>query len=195
MNTGLASETEKEELLGDIQTVGNTILSFRSTIILLRLYIKLMGESLLILGQQVNNDFSDIFDAEGLSAATELYADTEFLGNNPPYLINYFAYDHRSLKQLMKDMIGGELIKGLGASGGSSTSTGDTSGGFIFVQNVPSIQWIIPHSLNTFPTVILVDFGGQRIEGDVEYVSTTRINVYFSEPVAGRAIIGTGTGI
>jgi hypothetical protein len=67
--------------------------------------------------------------------------------------------------------------------GGSQAST------FIWPQTIPLGTWTIPHNLNRFPSVTVVDSAGNRIEPDVKYVDANIIQVIHGSPFAGTAYI------
>lgn len=65
---------------------------------------------------------------------------------------------------------------------------------FVFVQTTPSTHWIIDHPSTDpkpQPLFVEVDANGQESEIEVEYVwtSATRIEVYFDEPMTGKAYV------
>ena len=68
----------------------------------------------------------------------------------------------------------------------NATAKADT---FEFVQSVASSVWTIDHPLGKFPSVTILDSSGDEIEGDVRYVSPTRVTVTFSAAFGGRAFL------
>lgn len=68
-----------------------------------------------------------------------------------------------------------------GGSGGSSTYT--------FNQSVAAATWVINHTLNTYPDVIVMDSSGNEIEADIQYVGLNQVVINFSPPVSGKAFL------
>lgn len=60
---------------------------------------------------------------------------------------------------------------------------------FIFNQGTPSATWNIAHNLNRFPSVVIVDSGGDQVIGDVNYVDANNITVTFSSAFSGIAYL------
>jgi hypothetical protein len=58
---------------------------------------------------------------------------------------------------------------------------------FEFVQYAVSAEWHIIHNLGKFPSVTVVDSGGNAVEGDVLYIDNNQLLVTFSAPFAGKA--------
>ncbi len=65
--------------------------------------------------------------------------------------------------------------------------TGDST--FIHSQVVSSSVWDIVHPLNKFPSVSVIDSGGTSFEGDLVYVSTSHVVIYFDAPFGGKAYL------
>jgi hypothetical protein len=61
--------------------------------------------------------------------------------------------------------------------------------GQIYIQNTPSEEWDIVHTLAFTPNIIIVDTAGTEVEGDYEYVSPNHIRANFTSPLAGKAIL------
>lgn len=72
------------------------------------------------------------------------------------------------------------------ASGGG---TGGTPQTVIFVQNTPLSLWTINHGLGAFPSVTVVDSGGNSVVGSVHYVSDDQITIGFSAAFSGTAYL------
>lgn len=56
-------------------------------------------------------------------------------------------------------------------------------------QTLASSQWMIPHPLNKFPSVSIVDTGGNLIVGEVSYPSKEYVIVTFSAEFSGDAYL------
>jgi hypothetical protein len=46
----------------------------------------------------------------------------------------------------------------------------------------PSMEWIITHNLNKYPSVVTFDTAGRQIIGDVVYLDRDRVKVSVREP-------------
>lgn len=60
---------------------------------------------------------------------------------------------------------------------------------FVFQQETPASVWVILHSLNGYPTVVIVDSSGQPFLGDVHYDSNVQMTITFSAPFSGVAYL------
>ena len=63
--------------------------------------------------------------------------------------------------------------------------TGASGGHFTFVQSTPEAVWVVDHTLETFPSVTVVNYSGETVEGDVTYESNSRVVVRFSAAFSG----------
>lgn len=59
--------------------------------------------------------------------------------------------------------------------------------GFNYQQTIASTVWTINHNLGYFPSVELLDAGGQEIEGTVTHVSVNQVVITFFPATAGSA--------
>lgn len=60
---------------------------------------------------------------------------------------------------------------------------------FVFTQSTATRAWYIVHNLNKYPSVVVVDTGGNTVIGDVEYIDTNVITVSFSAAFSGYAYL------
>lgn len=60
---------------------------------------------------------------------------------------------------------------------------------FVHQQVLPEAIWTIPHNLDGYPTLNVVDTAGSLVEGDVTYVDSNTITVSFSGAFAGFAYL------
>lgn len=60
---------------------------------------------------------------------------------------------------------------------------------YIHTQTSASSDWVINHNLDTFPSVSVVDSGGNVVYGDVKYVTSNTIKVFFSSAFSGKAYL------
>ena len=56
-------------------------------------------------------------------------------------------------------------------------------------QAVSSNYWVITHNLGFFPSVSVVDSGGNMVVGDVTYISENQISIAFSASFGGKAYL------
>lgn len=61
--------------------------------------------------------------------------------------------------------------------------------GFIHDQIAASNLWIVNHTLAKFPSVSVVDTGGNLVMGDVEYVSNSQLKIRFAHEFSGKAYL------
>lgn len=61
--------------------------------------------------------------------------------------------------------------------------------GFIHNQIASSKEWDIEHTLEKFPSVSVVDSGGNLVIGDVEYISKSRLKILFNYEFSGKAYL------
>lgn len=61
--------------------------------------------------------------------------------------------------------------------------------GYIYTQTAAEKVWHIAHNLNKFPSVSIVDTGGNIVVGNVEYISNNGLMVVFSHPFSGEAYL------
>jgi hypothetical protein len=54
-------------------------------------------------------------------------------------------------------------------------------------QPLPSASWNITHGLSKFPSVDVVDTGGNLVEGDIKYIDSNNVIITFSASFAGKA--------
>lgn len=60
---------------------------------------------------------------------------------------------------------------------------------YIYDQMVASDLWIIVHNLNCYPSVSIIDTGGNVVIGDVRYISNKEIHVSFSNIFSGKVYL------
>jgi hypothetical protein len=62
--------------------------------------------------------------------------------------------------------------------------------GFVFDQIAASDAWMIVHNLGYYPGgVTVVDTGGNKVLGEVQYLSQNTLLIRFSAPFSGQAIL------
>ena len=60
---------------------------------------------------------------------------------------------------------------------------------FAYTQLAPASIWEIPHPLNKYPSVTVVDSGGSVVVGEVEYVDAHKIIITFQAEFSGKAYL------
>jgi hypothetical protein len=60
---------------------------------------------------------------------------------------------------------------------------------YVHSQGVPSTVWVIDHDLGFYPNVSVVDSAGEQVEGEVDYISGTRVQVTFTAAFSGTAYL------
>lgn len=56
-------------------------------------------------------------------------------------------------------------------------------------QDLASTEWTVNHNLGYYPSVVVIDSAGTVIVGDVEYLGTSQLKIYFSAPFSGKAYL------
>lgn len=60
---------------------------------------------------------------------------------------------------------------------------------YVHDQIAASASWNITHAMGKYPSVTIVDTGGNIVVGDVNYISTTNLIVTFSASFSGKAYL------
>lgn len=60
---------------------------------------------------------------------------------------------------------------------------------FEFTQATAASVWNIKHNMNKYPSVSIVDSGGNIIYGDVEYIDLNNCVCHFSAPFSGKVYL------
>ncbi len=58
---------------------------------------------------------------------------------------------------------------------------------FVFSQEVVSRVWEVEHNLNKYPSVTIVDAGGNILYTEVEYIDKNNLEVRFEASTSGKA--------
>lgn len=80
-----------------------------------------------------------------------------------------------------------DAINEAAQSGGGGSSGGASA--YIYTQGAASDEWTIKHSLNKYPSVTIVDSGGNVVVGDVQYLSMNEISISFAGAFSGKAYL------
>lgn len=66
---------------------------------------------------------------------------------------------------------------------------GPSTAAYVHHQDVPSLIWSIPHTLNTFPAVTVVDSAGNEWHPEIRYVSSSLIEIVWGFASGGKAYL------
>ena len=58
---------------------------------------------------------------------------------------------------------------------------------FVYTQSVSAATWTVTHGLGFFPSVTVVDNGGNMVIGDVLYITENQVSISFSASFGGKA--------
>lgn len=72
---------------------------------------------------------------------------------------------------------------------GPQGPAGTGSASYVHTQNSAASVWTIVHNLDFQPNVTVVDSAGSEVEGDIEYVSGSTVQVTFSAAFGGVAYL------
>jgi hypothetical protein len=61
------------------------------------------------------------------------------------------------------------------------------AGQYVYTQSVSASTWTISHNLGFFPSVSVVDNGGNLVIGDVSYITENQVSISFSASFGGKA--------
>jgi len=145
----------------------------------------------------VNRKWNITLDSR-ITEVTEIYEADGFkinavFGNNIPTLIDK-----------IKQELDGPLIERTNIANldiPTKTSQLENDAGYVTKEEVlqastythnqisPISTWTITHNLSRFPSVTIVDSGGNVVNGDIQYISENQIKISFSAAFAGKAYI------
>lgn len=60
---------------------------------------------------------------------------------------------------------------------------------FTHSQQVASSQWNIEHNLNKFPSVAVVDSANNWVMGEIQYINSNNLIIFFTAPFSGKAYL------
>ena len=98
-----------------------------------------------------------------------------FTKNSPTFVL--LPVSPEDLPISMADAIVGEK----GADGNGAT--------FTWNQSIPAAIWTIPHNLNKYPPVSVVDTSGNLVFADVRYIDNNIIQISHGSAFTGKAYI------
>src|SRR5664280_210411 len=90
--------------------------------------------------------------------------------------------------KLHKDLVGADLhVNKLHAVTHNAGGTDPMR--FIHTQILPLSTWTITHHLGAYPSVTVVDSGGNTVIGQVTYLSTNALKIVFNASFSGKAYL------
>ena len=98
-----------------------------------------------------------------------------------------FNKDIRTIRENIDDLK--EDINNATSTKTFETNSNTVSSAYKHNQLSASNQWIIKHDLNKYPSVTVVDSAGTTVFGDVTYVSTNKLIIYFNGEFSGKAYL------
>ena len=87
-----------------------------------------------------------------------------------------------TLKPVAPEPIDVSITPAIIVSSGTSTT-------FTWTQSIALSVWTIPHNLNKFPSVTVVDTLGNLIYPDVSYVDSNTVQITHGSAFAGKAYL------
>jgi hypothetical protein len=59
----------------------------------------------------------------------------------------------------------------------------------VHTQVSAASTWTVTHNLGGYPNVTVVDSAGTRVEGDTRYIDQNTVQLSFSAPFSGQAVL------
>jgi hypothetical protein len=78
---------------------------------------------------------------------------------------------------------------GDGVNAWSSLPYFSTDKNFVFTQGTASAVWNVAHNLGKFPSPVIIDSGGNEIEGEINHTDINNLIITFSTAFTGKAYI------
>jgi hypothetical protein len=72
---------------------------------------------------------------------------------------------------------------------GEVRSNGESVTSYFHDQSVSLDEWHIPHQMNKFPSVVVIDSSNRTVIGDVEYINENELILRFKSAFKGRAYL------
>jgi hypothetical protein len=60
---------------------------------------------------------------------------------------------------------------------------------FVYTQASAAATWNITHNLNKYPSVSIVDSGGNMVTGDIQYINLNNVTLSFTSAFTGKAYL------
>ena len=97
---------------------------------------------------------------------------------NLDWMLHYIKKQEKSLELLPK-MVKCEVARYI--------KTHNLDAFYLHEQGTASSEWVVNHNLHKRPSVTVVDTGGNKVMGEVEYLSDDELVIRFSSPFVGFA--------
>ena len=65
----------------------------------------------------------------------------------------------------------------------------ETTAHYAHDQVIASASWAVVHNLGKFPSLSIVDTGGNEVEGEVQHIDNNNLIITFSSSFAGKAYL------
>lgn len=78
---------------------------------------------------------------------------------------------------------------GDGVTAWSSLAYFSTDKNYVFTQGVASSTWNVAHNLGKFPSPVIIDSGGNEVEGCINHTDINNLIITFSAAFTGKAYI------
>ena len=72
---------------------------------------------------------------------------------------------------------------------GDTGSQGPAGATYTHNQLSPAAEWVVLHSMNKYPSVMVVDSGDTVIDPDIKYDSPVQLRAIFGAPTSGKAYL------
>ena len=66
---------------------------------------------------------------------------------------------------------------------------GVSGASYVYEQMSAASVWNINHGLGRFPSITVVDSGGNEVEGSAEYIDSNNVTLTFTSPFSGTAYL------
>lgn len=136
-------------------------------------------------GNDIYDYFSTLLDDNG-TLTIHSNDNSTFFGVYRLSGINIYQNDVISLEVILVASNGSVIDKG-NVRLGAVFSTGDKH--YTHTQLQSAAIWQIDHFLGKYPSVALIDDGGNVIIGDIKYLNENQLTITFSAPISGKAFI------
>jgi hypothetical protein len=78
---------------------------------------------------------------------------------------------------------------GLQGAQGPQGPSGTSGGSYAFEQQFNSTSWTVVHNLGYRPAITVQDYFKNTIEGDINHIDTSTVQLTFAEAVSGYAYL------
>lgn len=60
---------------------------------------------------------------------------------------------------------------------------------YVFEQKTPTMEWIIQHGMNKYPSIIIVDDAMYQVWAEIQFIDLNTVKAIFTEDFTGKAIL------